>query len=196
MQTIIASYHSQYALQRAYFKAYHFAAKAHGDQLYPGTQSSYIMHLSFVSMEILHALHYHQSQHTQHTHFGSLAIQCALLHDVLEDTEMSADVLQKEFGSDITQGVMALSKNLMLPKSEQMLDSLQRIRQQSHEVWMVKLADRISNLQAPPNYWTLDKCQRYKAEAETILDHLGDACPYLSQRLSYQIECYPTFYPT
>ena len=43
-------------VQEAYLRAYHFAARAHGDQLYPGTQISYIMHLSFVSMEVLAAL--------------------------------------------------------------------------------------------------------------------------------------------
>ena len=140
-----------YPWQEAYLKAYHFAAEAHQGQLVPGTSISYIMHLSFVSMEVVHALHDHQRLQTHKIHIPTLAIQCALLHDVLEDTETDADQLQAEFGLEVTQGVMALTKDFNLTKSAQMPDSLHRIRQQPLEVWMVKLADRISNLQRPPH---------------------------------------------
>jgi (p)ppGpp synthase/HD superfamily hydrolase len=34
-----------------------------------------------------------------------------------------------------------------------MLDSLNRTKQLQKEVWAVKLADRITNLQTPPTHW-------------------------------------------
>ena len=175
------------SLQKGYQKAYHFAAHAHQKQLYPGTDISYIMHLSFVSMEVLLA----------HTHSTldqpQLAIQCALLHDVLEDTPLTREDLLAEFSADVVRGVEALTKNVTLPKADQMSDSLQRIKACVPEIAMVKLADRISNLQPPPSYWTKEKCQRYHTEALLILDELGCAHPYLKQRLSTQIESYMSF---
>ena len=41
--------------QNAYIEAYRFAAEAHVGQLHPGTEISYLMHLGFVSMELLAA---------------------------------------------------------------------------------------------------------------------------------------------
>jgi (p)ppGpp synthase/HD superfamily hydrolase len=74
-----------------------------------------------------------------------------------------------------------------------MEDSLRRIRQQPREVWRVKLADRITNLQPPPSYWTPEKRGKYRAEAVTILDALGEASPFLATRLRGKIEAYGEF---
>lgn len=88
-----------------YIRAYHFAAKAHRGKVYPGTGLPYLMHLSFVSMEIIAALAIKEAAHPD------LAVQCALLHDVLEDTEFSKQKLDEEFGTDVADGVKALTKN-------------------------------------------------------------------------------------
>ncbi|NTV65521.1 MAG: bifunctional (p)ppGpp synthetase/guanosine-3',5'-bis(diphosphate) 3'-pyrophosphohydrolase, partial [Oscillochloris sp.] len=42
--------------QERYLAAYHFAARAHHGQIYPGTELPYSLHLAFVSMEVLAAL--------------------------------------------------------------------------------------------------------------------------------------------
>ena len=78
-----------------------------------------------------------------------IAFQIALLHDTVEDTATTPDELTTQFGHDIAEGVVALTKNTALPKSEAMPDSLRRIKTLRKEVWAVKLGDRISNLQAP-----------------------------------------------
>jgi (p)ppGpp synthase/HD superfamily hydrolase len=57
---------------------------------------------------------------------------------------------------------------------------------------MVKLADRISNLQPPPPHWTREKISRYWDEAIEIHTTLKDASPFLSQRLLEKIENYPS----
>jgi guanosine-3',5'-bis(diphosphate) 3'-pyrophosphohydrolase len=46
-----------------------------------------------------------------------------------------------------------LTKKENLPKGEKMVDSLKRIKDLQKEVWAVKLADRITNLQEPPQSW-------------------------------------------
>ena len=60
----------------------------------------------------------------------------------------------------IAAGAMALTKNETLPaKREMMPDSLSRIKRQQKQIWVVKVADRIYNLQAPPYYWNKEKVE-------------------------------------
>ena len=75
----------------------------------------------------------------------------------MEDTPATFEEISISFGLEVAEGVLALTKNQDLPKSEQMLDSLSRIKDQPKEVKAVKLADRITNLQEPPKYWNKSK---------------------------------------
>ena len=170
--------------QDRYIRAYKFAAHAHQGQTVPGTNLPYIMHLSCVSMEIIAALTAEVDRH------GNLAVECALLHDTIEDTQVTEQQVAQEFGEAVAAGVLALSKDKNLAKSLQLSDSLRRIRQQPLEVWMVKLADRITNLQPPPPHWSIEKIERYRVEALEILEALGAASPFLSSRLQEKIRIY------
>jgi len=167
--------------------AYRFAAEAHLGQPYPGTKLPYIMHLSFVSVEMIAALQREMEPD------ADFALQCALLHDVIEDTQVSYQALEAEFGEQVAQGVQALTKNPALPPEESMQDSLGRIKQQPHEVWMVKLADRITNLAPPPGDWDMQKIKGYRLEALDIHAALHEASPYLAQRLAEKIEAYSQY---
>ncbi len=173
--------------QETYIKALNKAAHAHQDQKMPGSERPYIIHLGFVSMEVIAAL----SVETEHE--GNLAIQCAILHDTIEDTDTTFEEIKTEFGESVANGVLALTKDKSLAKHLQMADSLQRIKTQPQEIWMVKLADRISNLQAPPHYWTQDKIVRYREEGIQIYEALKDASPFLASRLAKLIEDYKAF---
>ena len=168
-----------------YIKACRFAAEAHQGQLYPGTELPYLLHLNLVSMEILAALSVEPGRH------GDLAVQCALLHDSIEDTDTSYEQIESIFGIKVANGVAALSKNPALEKSQQLIDSLERIEQQPIEIWMVKLADRITNLQSPPSHWNRAKISRYRDEAIEIHTHLQAASPFLALRLAEKIQNYP-----
>jgi (p)ppGpp synthase/HD superfamily hydrolase len=53
-----------------------------------------------------------------------------------------------------------------------MLDSLKRIKIQPKEIWMVKLADQITNLQPAPYYWTEKNVQAYRPESIEIYEAL------------------------
>ncbi len=171
--------------QDNYTKAWLFAAHAHCGQKYPGTDLPYLVHVGNVAMETMACLAIEAAGNPD------LAVQCALLHDVIEDTGITRERLLKEFGPGIADGVQALSKDKTLEgKQTQMRDSLERIRLQPREVHLVKLADRISNLQAPPHYWDLDKIKAYREEAMLIHKVLGEASPFLSARLLEKIDNY------
>jgi (p)ppGpp synthase/HD superfamily hydrolase len=173
--------------QEVYIKAYRFAAKAHNGQKFPGTDLSYIMHISFVGMEVTAALEREPEQN------GNLALQCALLHDVIEDTDIIFEQVQTEFGTEVAAGVSALTKNPKLDKAMQLRDTLQRIQKQPYEIWLVKLADRVSNLGPPPHSWKREKIKRYQREAIEIHSALQKASIYLSNRLLHKIKQYETY---
>ncbi len=172
------------SLQETYQATIQFAAQQHADinQTIPGTDLPYVVHLSNVAMEILVAAGQSESFNT------GFAVQLALLHDVLEDTDATFEELSKRFGKAVAEGVMALTKNAEFPKDERMADSLKRIRQQPREVWAVKLADRITNLQQPPHFWTPEKIEKYRQEATMILKELRGGNPYLENRLQSKLK--------
>lgn len=176
-------------IQSLYQKTIKFATLKHVEkgQTIPGTNIPYVVHLSNVAMEVLIA-----SYNTSNFDIN-FAIQIALLHDTLEDTNTTYDELVSEFNREIADGVLALTKNDSLPKSEKMLDSLNRTKLLEKEVWAVKLADRITNLQIPPEHWDNFKKSEYKKEAKTILEILEGGNEFLEIRLSRKITEYEKF---
>ena len=85
-------------IQTIYQETIAFAALKHGNQKMP-TGLPCVVHLSKVAMEVF-------MTHKKEPNFNiDLAIQLALLHDVLEDT----------FGNLVATGVLALTKNTMMP---------------------------------------------------------------------------------
>ncbi len=172
--------------QNLYQKAIRFAAQKHAGQgqTITGTILPYVVHLSNVAMEILLA-----APHSPGFDID-FAVQLALLHDTLEDTNTTIQELESEFGRDIAEGVQALTKNEALPKPMQMADSLQRIKTLRKEVWAVKLADRITNLQPAPPHWDDARINAYRLEALEILSALEGGNSYLEKRLSQKIGQY------
>lgn len=168
-------------------RAWRFAAGAHLGQTLPGTDLPYSVHVALVCMEVMAALR------SRPGYDEDLAVACALLHDVVEDTPASVEEVRAAFGAAVAAGVLALSKDASLPRDERMADSLRRIREQPREVWMVKLADRITNLAPPPPHWTPARIAAYRDEAGEILRALGEASPLLAERLAQKIKEYAAF---
>jgi len=170
-----------------YQKTIKFAGEAHANQLVPGTNANYLLHLSNVTMEVL--LAYHKDPCFD----IDLAMQIALLHDTIEDTAIESSALMKVFGVKVVKGVEALTKDLQLPKEKRMADSLRRINLESKETGMVKLADRITNLQAPPTHWPKEKRMNYLSQAKVILETLKGKNMYLENRLKDKIINYQKY---
>lgn len=175
--------------QTLYQEAIKFATAKHKekDQKVPGTDLPYVVHLSNVAMEAIIA-----SFNTDNFNLG-LAVQVALLHDTLEDTSTEFAELESNFGIEVATAVSALTKNNNLPKEQQTEDSLARIKKMPSEVWAVKLADRITNLQPPPPHWSNEKKMTYHEEAQTILKELKGGNQFLENRLGTKIEEYSKY---
>ncbi len=119
-----------------------------------------------------------------------LAAVCAVLHDVVEKSDVTIYSIKKDFGKKVADGVAAMTKNMELPKEEQLRDSLMRILEQPKEVAMAKLADRISSMLPPPAEWSREKIETIAKNAELIRGMLGEASPHLSKRLERKILFY------
>ena len=176
--------------QDVVIKAWNFASKIHNGQKIQDSGLPYINHIGNVAMEILGTI----AQNGCSISRPDLAIQCALLHDSIEDTETTYNDIANSFGTDVANGVMALTKNSALETKEaQMLDSLSRISRQPCEIWMVKMADRITNLQPPPKGWNREKIVKYHKEAKMIYESLRGADTTLAERLKKKIIDYEVF---
>ncbi len=172
-------------------QAWSLAASCHAGQRYAtpeaGVSVPYLAHLGAVTLEAQEALRRNPLLDAQ------LMTLCAILHDSLEDTDLSPDEIETRFGAQVLAGVRALTKDDTLPsKQQKMEDSLRRIKEQPQEIAAVKLCDRICNMAPPPAHWPQAKILAYRQEAMLILQELGQADEYLANRLREKIKHYPT----
>ena len=127
----------------AIMRAYEFAQKAHlGQKRMSG--DDYIVHPCAVA-EILASLS-----------MDSEVIIAALLHDALEDTEVTRNDIIKEFGEEteaLVSGVTKLKKLKFSNKEEEQAENLRRMfiaMAKDIRVIIIKLADRLHNMRTLP----------------------------------------------
>ena len=166
-----------------------FALKAHSEQKTPDGLP-YAFHIVSVANEIINSLFINPLNYDE----ANIAIACALLHDVNEDTDVRVSRSNIKFLSNnidtVISGVEALTKDSTIPKDEQLKDSIKRLKQQPKCVQMVKLADRITNLAPAPLFWNRAKRKTYVDEAKYILQELGSSNNYLAKKLQNKIKNY------
>jgi len=99
---------SAFFSQTLYKKALECASSSHKEQKTPHG-NPYLHHVTSVAMEVMAMLT------AEHPSFdeANVALQCALLHDVLEDTQTSEEELKSYYGLDtkVIEGVKALTKD-------------------------------------------------------------------------------------
>ncbi len=94
-------------------------------------------------------------------------ICAALLHDVVEDTSVTLELLQKQFGKDVAvmvNGVTKLTNMTLSTKEEQQAENIRKMLLAMNEdirVILIKLADRLHNMRTM-QYQTPEK-QRSKS---------------------------------
>ena len=128
--------------------AVEFAMWAHAGQKRDGGEV-YINHPMRVAMYLKEALGVKKVDY----------IVAAVLHDVLEDTDVLYDELARRFGDGVAQIVQTLSKT----KDGDMDEYFRRIGVCWTEVRMIKVADRINNLEDMKE-WKADRKASYIKE--------------------------------
>lgn len=165
-------------------KAFNFAKEKHQGQVYHRDGGvPYITHCEEV-FNTLKNLSNKQSLNLE------LLGQVAFLHDTLEDTQTTYEELVENFSKQVADGVLALSKNSELPREVVLRDSLIRIKSQPIEIHMVKMADRIANLQGINKAWDVKKSVSYLEDSKEILFFLSASHKELSSILTSSISKY------
>jgi len=168
-----------------FIKAMFFAIKAHENQkmIYP-VNMPYSAHLlGVLQFAIIGGL-------TEKDLNWDLLVQTALLHDTVEDTNTTYEQLKNEFGILVADGVLALTKNENLHKKLQMKDCINKIKLLTKEIAMVKLADRLFNMQSRVPVWSKERQEEYKNEAQLICNELGFSNEFLKIKLQSAINSY------
>lgn len=122
-------------IQKLYQQAISYAAEKHAqnNQKIPGTNLPYVVHLSNVAMELFVASSANDGLNME------FAVQVALLHDLIEDTDTTCEEIEDRFGVEIMNAVKALTKNNKLPKDQQLADSLIRSRNYNQKFGLLNL---------------------------------------------------------
>ncbi|MBQ5781776.1 MAG: bifunctional (p)ppGpp synthetase/guanosine-3',5'-bis(diphosphate) 3'-pyrophosphohydrolase, partial [Oscillospiraceae bacterium] len=120
-------------------KAYRLAEKMHEGQ-FRKTGEAYVEHPVAVAA-IVHELG-----------LDTTSIVAALLHDVVEDTDITLEEIEKDFGKEtahLVDGVTKLGKIALLTQEEEQAENLRKMllaMSQDIRVMLIKLCDRLHNM--------------------------------------------------
>ena len=170
------------AFSARYDSALSMAARAHRDQVRKGTDLPYIAHPVHVSVILI-----------RHGFGEGLAI-AGLLHDVVEDTDVSLAAVAAEFGQEVARLVEAVSETKALdgaelPWEQRKAEKLAHLHASGPDVAALKAADAIHNARsisadlrgAGAAVW-----QRFKRGPEPTLGYYRDILAGVRAKLGDQ----------
>jgi len=160
-------------LQRI-LKAAHFAAQHHVGQKRKGEAGEpYINHLIEVAELI----------GSSSTALDTNLVMAGFLHDVVEDTAVTPQELERLFGADVASLVMEVTDDKSLPKEMRKAMQVENAHKQSPRAQTLKIADKISNLRAllssPPANWSAQRKLEYFEWAHAVVSRLTAPNPAL-----------------
>jgi (p)ppGpp synthase/HD superfamily hydrolase len=152
-------------------RAADFAAHAHRAQRDKGALGGpYVNHL----IEVARLLAEAEAPHP--------VVLAGLLHDAVEDTDVTLADLAERFGTEVAALVAEVTDDKTLPKAERKALQVAKAPHKSAGAKMVKLADKVSNLRrlvrTPPD-WPVARKQEYFAWAAAVAAGCRGASPAL-----------------
>ena len=119
----------------------------------------------------------------------------AILHDTIEDTDTTADELQRTFGPEVAAIVLEVTDDKSLPKAERKRLQIVHAGEISQRAKLVKLADKICNLRdiahSPPAGWPLERQRAYFDWARAVVDGLRGVHPELERLFDEALKTRP-----
>jgi len=164
------------------FEAASFAADKHKDQTRKGNGQPYINH----PLEVANLL----------AQVGCIkdndVLIAGLLHDTVEDSDVTFDEVEEKFGARVAGFVRELTDDKSLPKAERKRLQVEHAPHMSHEAKQIKLADKISNVRdvadCPPAGWSTERRREYVAWGEKVVAGLRGANPALEAHFDSLVE--------
>jgi guanosine-3',5'-bis(diphosphate) 3'-pyrophosphohydrolase len=87
-----------------------------------------------------------------------VALQAAILHDTIEDTDTTPEEIERNFGREVLDIVLEMTDDKSLPKDVRKRLQVERASRISTRAKLVKLGDKIANIidvtHAPPMNWS------------------------------------------
>lgn len=129
-------------ISRRIWEAYAFAAYAHRNQKRKGSGVPYMTHL-ISAMEIAKGITEEED-----------VLIAVLLHDTLEDTDTTKDMLQEKFGGRVAELVAGDSEDKRRDRpasetwKERKIENISNIQNGSRETKIIALCDKLSNLRS------------------------------------------------
>jgi len=168
-------------------RAYQFGAAAHLGQ-FRRSGEAYICHPVSVAITLASM------------HMDSHGIMAAILHDVIEDTQVSKEQLQEQFGKEVAilvDGVTKLSQIDNRSRAEAQAENVRKMfmaMAQDLRVIIVKLADRLHNMQTIGNM-PADKKRRIAKETLEIYAPIANRLGMNDIRHQLELLGFKALYP-
>jgi len=159
---------------RRILAAAHFAAEKHAQQKRKGENGEpYFNHLLEVA-ELVAA---------SSPQLDVELVMAAFLHDTVEDTGVTLQELEQQFGKDVADLVAEVTDDKSLPKETRKQLQVEHTPEKSPRAQTLKLADKISNLRAiiasPPVGWSRERKQQYFEWARQVVSGIASPNEFL-----------------
>lgn len=155
------------------FEAFEYACTKHTYQRRKGNRRvPYINHPAKVASTL--ASHYQYCTET--------LLLAALLHDVIEDTDATAEDLSVRFGEEVTGLVLEVTDDMSLPYPLRKRLQAENAPGMSDNAKLIKLADKLCNMQdilTYPLWWTRVRKSAYFQWSGEVAVHCFGICPSL-----------------
>jgi len=115
----------------------------------------------------------------------------AVLHDVVEDTEVTVDDLSRRFGAKVAQTVEELTDDMSLSYEERKRLQVERATFLSENARKIRIVDKASNIRdifSYPVEWPLSKKEAYVENAQAIVDQIRGGNPRLDAYFEEAVE--------
>lgn len=149
-----------------YFAALAFAAEQHKYQRRGGYEPlPYINHIIKVTAAMIQI---GQEEDPE-------VIQAAILHDVVEDSDIGVQELAKRFGEEVASIVAELTDDMQLPYDRRKALQVERASQLSISARKIRIADKASNIHDIFSYpldWSTAKKKAYLTNSIIIVDQI------------------------
>jgi (p)ppGpp synthase/HD superfamily hydrolase len=153
-------------------KAAHYAAIAHSRHRRKDLDATpYINHLAEVASLLAEA------------DCPAYVIAAGYLHDTIEDVDVTYEMLDAEFGSQIADLVLTVTDDKTKNKQARKAQQVEHASAASVDTAALKLADKISNLRSlmvsPPHGWANERLREYTEWADQVVTRLPNVNPIL-----------------
>jgi len=106
----------------------------------------------------------------------------SVLHDIVEDTEVTVEELEQRFGREVAEIVSELTDDMNLPYEERKRQQVAQAPKLSLKARKIRLADKASNLRDIFSYpidWSLEKKAAYLHNSEQVAERIKGDNPQL-----------------